>query len=252
VPERVPEPVPEQVPEQGASDLGASDPAAPDLGAPDPHPPVPGPPNWEGNPTPEGAAAVVHTPAAAGRRSMQVALVAVLAGVMLAVIGAGQAWATVSAAVELPGVGSARLGAAELTGNDLAPLGALALLGLVLLVAVAATRGRGRWVVGLALLALGVALVAGAVDGAAGVRAEAVERAERGLLEGVPAGTGLRVATPWAGPALVVTGGLLLAAAGVEAIRRGPRWPALGDAFRAPPDRAQPAPGQDEPPWEGD
>jgi uncharacterized membrane protein (TIGR02234 family) len=183
---------------------------------------------------------------------MQVALVAVLAGVMLAVIGAGQAWATVSAAVELPGVGSARLGAAELTGNDLAPLGALALLGLVLLVAVAATRGRGRWVVGLALLALGVALVAGAVDGAAGVRAEAVERAERGLLEGVPAGTGLRVATPWAGPALVVTGGLLLAAAGVEAIRRGPRWPALGDAFRAPPDRAQPAPDQDEPPWEGD
>jgi len=180
---------------------------------------------------------------------MQVALVAVLAGVMLAVIGAGQAWATVSAAVELPGVGSARLGAAELTGNDLAPLGALALLGLVLLVAVAATRGRGRWVVG---LALGVALVAGAVGGAAGVRAEAVERAERGLLEGVPAGTGLRVATPWAGPALVVTGGLLLAAAGVEAIRRGPRWPALGDAFRAPPDRAQPAPGQDEPPWEGD
>jgi Tryptophan-associated transmembrane protein (Trp_oprn_chp) len=183
---------------------------------------------------------------------MQVALVAVVVGVMLAATGAGQAWATVSAAVELPGVGSAQLGAARLTGNDLAPLGALALLGLVLLVAVAATRGRGRWVVGLALLALGVALVAGAVRGAAGIGAEAVERAELGLLEGVPAGTGLRVATPWAGPALVVAGGLLLAAAGVEALRRGARWPALGDAFRAPPDRAQPAPGQDEPPWEGD
>ncbi|HET9559655.1 MAG TPA: Trp biosynthesis-associated membrane protein, partial [Actinomycetota bacterium] len=91
----------------------------------------------------------------ASRRSLQLALVAVLAGVMLAAIGAGQAWATVSAEVELPGVGSAELGAAELTGNDLAPLGALALLGLVLLVAVAATRGRGRWVVGLALLVLG-------------------------------------------------------------------------------------------------
>jgi hypothetical protein len=183
---------------------------------------------------------------------MQLALVAVLAGVMLAVTGAGQAWARVSAAVELPGIGSARLGGAEVTGNDLAPLGALALLGLVLLVAVAATRGRGRWVVGLALLALGGALVLGGALGGSRVAAEAIQRTEQGQLEGIPAGTGLRVATPRAGPVMVVAGGLLLAAAGAEALRRGARWPALGDAFRAPPDRAQPAGGQDEPPWEGD
>ena len=183
---------------------------------------------------------------------MQLAMVAVLAGVMLAATGAGQAWARVSAAVELPGLGSARLGGAELTGNDLAPLGALALLGLVLLVAVAATRGRGRWVVGLALLALGVALVLGGALGARQVADEAVQRARSGVLEGIPAGTGLKVATPPAGPLLVVAGGLLLAAAGAEALRRGARWPALGEAFRAPPDRVQPATGQDEPPWEGD
>jgi uncharacterized membrane protein (TIGR02234 family) len=188
----------------------------------------------------------------ASRRSLQLALVAVLAGVMLAAIGAGQAWATVSAEVELPGVGSARLGAAEITGNDLAPYGALALGGLVLLVAVAATRGRGRWVVGVALLALGGALVVGAAGGGWRVSTEAIERAELGLLEGIPAGTGLQVDTPPAGPVLVVAGGLLLAAAGLQALRRGRGWPALGDAFRAPPDRAQPAPGQDEPPWEGD
>ena len=195
---------------------------------------------------------VVHGSGPSDRRSMQVAMVAVLAGVMLAATGAGQAWARVSAAVELPGIGSARLGGAELTGNDLAPLGALALLGLVLLVAVAATRGRGRWVVGLALLALGVALVLGGVLGGQQVADEAVQRARSGVLEGIPAGTGLRVATPRAGPALGVAGGLLLAAAGAEALRRGARWPALGEAFRAPPDRAQPATGQDEPPWEGD
>ena len=118
---------------------------------------------------------------------MQVAMVAVLAGVMLAAIGSGQARARVSAAVELPGMGSARLGAVELTGKDLAPLGGLALLGLVLLVAVAATRGRGRWVVGLALLALGVALVVGAVGGAARVRTEAIGRAERGQPGPLPA-----------------------------------------------------------------
>ena len=159
---------------------------------------------------------------------MQVAVVAMLAGVVLAAIGAGLAWARVSAAVRLPGMGSARVGAVEVTGNDLAPLG------------------------GLALLALGAALVVGAVSGAAGVRAEALGRVERGLLEGVPAGTGLRVATPRAGPVLVAAGGLLLAGAGAEALRRGARWPALGAAFRAPPDRPQPAGGQDEPPWEGD
>ena len=195
---------------------------------------------------------VVHGSGPSDRRSMQVAMVAVLAGVMLAATGAGQAWARVSAAVELPGIGSARLGGAELTGNDLAPLGALALLGLVLLVAVAATRGRGRWVVGLALLALGVALVLGGVLGGQQVADEAVQRARSGVLEGIPAGTGLRVATPRAGPALVAAGGLLLAAAGAEALRRGARWPALGEAFRAPPDRTQAATGQDEPPWEGD
>jgi hypothetical protein len=183
---------------------------------------------------------------------MQVAVLAMLAGVMLAAIGAGLAWARVSAAVALPGMGSARLGAAELTGNDLAPLGGLALLGLVLLVAVAATRGRGRWAVGLALLALGVTLLVGAVGGAARVRNDAIGRVERGVLEGVPAGAGLRVATPRAGPLLVAAGGLLLAGAGVEALRRGARWPALGAAFRAPPDRPRPATGLDEPPWEGD
>jgi hypothetical protein len=183
---------------------------------------------------------------------VQLAVVAVLAGVMLAVIGAGRAWATLSAEVALPGIGTGRVGDAEVTGNDLAPYGALALGGLVLLVAVAATRGRGRWVVGLALLALGGMLAVAAVLGGARAEDQARSRARAGLVAGVPAGTELRVEASPAGPVLVVAGGLLLAAAGVEALRRGRRWPSLGDAFRAPPDRARPADGQDEPPWEGD
>jgi hypothetical protein len=208
-----------------------------------------------------GAAGPPGEPAAGGhpgaarspRSSLQVTLVAVVAGVLLAVVGAGRPWARVRAAVDLPGLGRAPLGGAELTGNDLAPLGGLALLGLVLLVGVAVTRGRGRWAVGLALLALGAALTVQAWTGAAGARAEAADRARRGELEGVPAGTGTQVATAPAGPALVVAGGLLLAAGGVEALRRGRRWPALGDAFRAPPDRAPQQPtGDAEPPWQGD
>src|SRR4030095_5165812 len=107
-------------------------------------------------------------------------------------------------------------------------------LWLVLVVGVAATRGRGRWAVGLALLALGITLVVGAVSGGTGVRDEAFEGAERGQWEGVPAGSGLRVATPWAGPALVAAGGLLLAGAGVEALRRGARSAAPAAALPAP------------------
>ena len=251
-----------------------ADPRPPTPGTPEPQRPFPGPPNREGNPTPEGTAPGIHNPASAptptsdpasdpapipapapasaDRRSMQVAMVALLAGVMLAVTGAGQAWARVGAAVELPGIGAVRLGAAELTGNDLLPFGGLALFGLVLLVAVAATRGRARWAVGLVLLAIGAYLAVQALVGAAGIAAEATERARVGELEGVPGGTALRVETPRAGPAMVVAGGLLLAAAGVEALRRGRHWPALGEAFRAPPDRAQPAAEAAEPPWEGD
>jgi hypothetical protein len=183
---------------------------------------------------------------------MQLALVAVLVGVALAVTGAGQAWARVGSAVELPGIGAATLGAVKVTGNDLGPLGALALLGLVLLVGVAASRGRGRWVVGAALVALGAALAVQAVAGAARVETEAAARARAGELEGVPGGTALEVSRAPAGPALVAAGGLLLAAAGAEALRRGRHWPVLGDAFRAPPDRARPAPDPAEPPWEGD
>jgi Tryptophan-associated transmembrane protein (Trp_oprn_chp) len=213
---------------------------------PDPAAGPPGDPAAGHQGDPPGAAGVA-------RGSLQVALAAVVAGVVLAVVGAGRPWARVSAAVDLPGLGRARLGGAELAGNDLAPLGGLALLGLVLLVGVAVTRGRGRWAVGLALLAIGAALVVQALAGAAGARAEATDRARRGELEGVPAGTATQVATSPAGPALVVAGGLLLAAGGVEALRRGRRWPALGDAFRAPPDRARPPPAGDaEPPWQGD
>ena len=218
--------------------------------------PVPdsGPAGGANGPAPTGRGGLSSAAAAPApeRRSLQLALVAVVVAVGLAVTGAGRPWATVSANVELPGLGSARLGAAEVTGNDLLPFGGLALLGLVLLVGVAVTRGHGRWAVGLALLALGGALAVGAVVGGNRVRAEAAERAELGLLEGVPGGTGLQVATPRTGPVLVVAGGLLLALAGLEALRRGPRWPALGEAFRAPPDRVQPVVDPGEPPWEGD
>jgi hypothetical protein len=157
----------------------------------------------------------------------------------------------VSGAVDVPGVGAGRFGDAGLTGNDLAPLSALALLALALALGVAFTRGRGRWAVGAGLLLVGVVLAAQALTGAGRAGAEAEERLRRGELVGVAPGAA-EVATSWAGPALTAAGGLLLAAAGLEAVRRGPRWPALGAAFRAPPDRPALVDGEGDPPWEGD
>jgi hypothetical protein len=197
-------------------------------------------------------------PSTGDRRSLQVTLLVLLAGVLLGVTGAGRAWALLQTAVAVP-LGRAPVASTPLRGSDFAPFSGLALLALVLVVGIAVTRGRGRWAVGLALLALGGVLLAQAVGVAMGVRADAEARVRRGEVVGVVPGQSLRVATPREGPALVATGGLLLALAGAEALRRGPRWPALGAAFRAPPDRqpaaaaaAGDADDDDEPPWEGD
>jgi hypothetical protein len=202
------------------------------------------------------------------RRSLQASLVAVLAGVLLAVLGAGRPWVSVSGKPLVANLSGPTVATASLSGSDLAPLAALALLGLVLVVAVAMTRGRGRWLVGLALLAVAAILVVQALGAAGRARSEAEARFRRGALPGLPASFAHHTTTFATGPALVIAGGLLLGLAGAEALRRGPTWPALGDAFRAPPDRGPdrqrdggPARGRgrartpggdpdEEPPWE--
>ncbi len=193
-------------------------------------------------------------PSPSDRRSLQATLLVLVGGVLLAVIGAGRAWALLDTTVTIPPFGRAPSASTPLDGNDFAPFSGLALLALVLIVGIAVTRGRGRWVVGLALLALGATLLLQAVGVAAGARAEAEARVRHGQVVGVVPGRSLRVDIPPAGPVLVAAGGLLLGLAGVEALRRGSRWPALGAAFRAPPDRQPPEPAadDDEPPWEGD
>jgi hypothetical protein len=199
-----------------------------------------------------GALARPAGPSVGDRRSLQAALLVLLAGVLLGVIGAGRAWAVLQTTVVVP-QGRAPIGSISLHGNDFAPFSGLALLGLVLIVGIAVTRGRGRWVVGLALLVLGGALLAQAAGVAMDVGAEAEARVRHGEVVGVVPGQSLRVDTPRDGPALVAASALLLALAGAEALRRGPHWPALGAAFRAPPDRRPAAAADDdEPPWEGD
>jgi len=188
-----------------------------------------------------------------GRRSVRLTLLVLLVGVLLVVVGAGRSWAGLQAAVSVPSLGSTRVGSTNLTGNDLAPLSGLALLALVLVVGIAVTRGRGRWLVGVALLALAVTLLAQTSAATARARSEAERRARQGEVVGVPAGGVLRVSGPRSGPLLALVGGALLLLAGAETLRRGPSWPTLGAAFRAPQDRpAPPSSEGGEPPWEGD
>ncbi len=205
---------------------------------------------------------MVEAAAPAARRSLQLSLLAVVGGVLLAALGAGRPWVTISGQPLVANLSGPAVAEASLSGNDLAPLSGLALLGLVLVVAVAMTRGRGRWLVGLALLAVAPVMIVQAVGAAGRARSEAEARFHRGALPGLPASWVHRTTTSRAGPALAVAGGLLIGLAGVEALRHGPRWPALGNAFRAPPDRdldraRTPGPGgaldldaDEEPPWE--
>jgi uncharacterized membrane protein (TIGR02234 family) len=188
-----------------------------------------------------------------GRGSLRATLLVLLVGVLLVVFGAGRAWATLEAAVAVPSMGSTKVGATSLTGNDLAPLSALALLALVLVVGIAVTRGRGRWLVGAVMLALAVTLLAQTSVAAAHARSTAEQRARQGQVVGVPAGGDLRVSTSRTGPLLALAGGALLVLAGAETLRRGSTWPSMGAAFRAPQDRPEPpSPEGGEPPWEGD
>jgi hypothetical protein len=188
-----------------------------------------------------------------GRGSLRITLLMLLAGVLLVVLGAGRSWAGLQAAVSVPSLGSTQVGSTSLTGNDLAPLSGLALLALLLVVGIAVTRGRGRWLVGAVLLALAVTLLAQTSGAMARAGSEAERRARQGEVVGVPAGGDLRVDTPRSGPLLALAGGALLLVAGAETLRRGSSWPTLGAAFRAPQDRPSPSTSEGgEPPWEGD
>ena len=166
------------------------------------------------------------------------AVVAVLAGAFLVLVGAGRAWVLVRVGESalLPTVDL------EVTGRDLRPgLSALGLVGLAGVLALAATRGRGRIVVGVllaltGLAVLGTVLELGATDPGlvmSAILSDEVQQA--GGREGI-GGSG----TFW--PIATGAGGALLLGAGLVVARYGPRWSALGRRYEAPAVAAAPAP----------
>lgn len=159
------------------------------------------------------------------RRGPLLAALLCVAGAFLVLVGAGREWVVVDVAGDalLPGR------SVDVDGADLAPgLRALGLLGLAGVPALAASRGRGRRVVGLVVLLTG----AGAV--AVTARLVAAGLGDRALLTAAvrDAGEGATSSTAW--PYVTVLGGLLLLASGLLVMLRGPRWAALGRRYDAP------------------
>jgi uncharacterized membrane protein (TIGR02234 family) len=198
------------------------------------------------------------------RRSFQVTLVLVAAGVLLALAGDRLTWATVEISTEVPDLGRTRIGETAVTGDDVSLVSPLAMFTLLVALGTVVTRGRGRWPVGLALIALGALLVVVSMETYTDIDTSALQHAHADL-QGTPAAedggiTSVTTAsTSPLGALTVNAGGLLLVAAGAETLRRGRSWPAMGEAFRAPPDRTdartepiQDAAEADEPPWQGD
>jgi hypothetical protein len=156
-------------------------------------------------------------------RGLRAALAGCLLSGALLLLSAGRTWANVSYPDRSrPVTGRALVG-------SLATWGVVALAGVV---AVAATKRRGRLAVGVALVASGAtaaALCAGAI------RDADLRTLDLAILRRVPvAPTGVHL-TAW--PWVALGAGALLAATGILVAARGPRWAALGARYGAPAER---------------
>lgn len=159
------------------------------------------------------------------KRELWIWVAATVLGCLLVLVAAGQDWARVL-----------QSGVAAPTGGDLSPvLTPVALAGLAGVVAVLASKGTGRRVVG-AVLALCGAGAAAATWTALGASDVTGWLAEQNALRGA-------TDVPWESaplwPAVAAAGALLMLAGGVTAIVRGARWAGMSARY----DRAQGTPG---------
>lgn len=175
-----------------------------------------------------------------GRRGLLVALGLCLLGAVLVLLAAGRPWVRAAGAVEL----AARL-SVRLSGRSVAA--AVPSLGLVALggtVAVIATRGRLRSVVGALLALVGGAtcwLALRVVADPAG----AARSADAALGAG---GAGDTDVTGW--PWAAALGGLLVALAGLLVAVRGHLWPAMSARYDRPEPAERPGVPPDQAIWE--
>jgi uncharacterized membrane protein (TIGR02234 family) len=195
------------------------------------------------------------------RREYLLSLALGAAGAALVLLSVRQGWARVLTPNPAPLPASSEW----VRGQDLAPAAAaLGLASLAGLVAVAATRRRGRRLTGLLLAVLGLVMAVsiGVHTSSASVVAAARERAVSQAGSATAGGSGVAPGTvpggaapgvtaaghvtpvgfPW--QAVALAGALIVTGAGVLTAWRGGRWPAMSSRYdrSAPPARGGPAP----------
>lgn len=170
---------------------------------------------------------------ARGRRELAAAVVGCVLGGALVLWGVGRGWLTISAPRPHPLPPLQR----TVTGRAVDPLvAAMAVVALAGGIAMLATRRVGRLLVALLLTGSGVVVVVRSIPSLGGVstsRAAAL-LTDHGSIVGVPAGAAFSTSAHpgWIG--LSIAGGVLVAAAGLLALARAARWPAMGRRYDAP------------------
>ncbi len=166
------------------------------------------------------------------RAEFATALVLELVGAAGALLIAGRGWQTIVIPRPRP-LGDAVL---QLTGRAVDSAStALALVALAGVVAVLATRGSGRVVIGAVLAVAGTGLVWRAVAGATAVgplRARAFVQSHPGI--GVDPGAVSRVTVHSGWAVLSACCGLLVLAAGLVIMLRGRHWASMSARYEAP------------------
>ncbi|MEV4111816.1 Trp biosynthesis-associated membrane protein [Nonomuraea sp. NPDC049695] len=147
-------------------------------------------------------------------------------GCVLVLFAASRAW------VRLLG----QTGASAPTGGDLSPvLTPVALAGLAGIVAVLATKGAGRRVVGALIALCGVGAAAGTWTALSGDTVDGWLR-ERNVLHGV-AGLPWEVTPLW--PTVAAVGAALMIAGGILAVVRGGTWAGMSARYDRTADKAR-------------
>ncbi|WP_214416915.1 TIGR02234 family membrane protein [Sphaerisporangium fuscum] len=168
-------------------------------------------------------------PTRSGARRVLLAWVAAgAAGAVLPLVAAGRTWARVTFSAD---PGAPHMAPVTQAGGDLVPvLSPLALASLAAVVAVLATRGVWRRVIGALMALFGAAIGFAAWQGASSSH---VVRAalEHSTLTGAGHAT---ASVTWAWPATAVAGGVVLLAAGLTAVARGARWPGMSERYDRP------------------
>ena len=156
----------------------------------------------------------------AARRELGLAVALCLLGASLVLVAAGRVWTRVE--VFASALAPARTAGA--TGAEVVPgLGALGLVALAGVVALAATRRAGRTAVGLVLLGVGAVVMATAL------RADGALAAFTNAAQGGGQVSDVVLTTGW--PLVAALGGALVVAAGLLVATRGRHWAALSQKY---------------------